>query len=541
MYRDRMPMSSGRAPGSADDAIPPDLVPAIGYIRVSMWHEEAISPELQKTAISEWAHRRGRRIIDWIEELDQTGRNFRRKIMAAITRVEAGEAREIAVWKYSRFGRDRAGCQLNLARIETAGGQLQSATEEIDAQTAIGKFTRGMLMEVAAFESDRAGEQWAEAREHRKAAGLHGAGRAKFGYVRLGRIPDPDRPGRTRRDLSDPAGERYVPDAATGPVLREMYLDYTAGGKHDTIAQRLNATGITNAYGRRWSWDTVRDVLDSGFGAGLLRVHAKACQCGKATRCRRKDFLPGAHEAVITQAEWQAYTARRALVAATPPRVRAASWRLTGLLRCGHCGSKMSVLKPGGRNRVPRLRCSRWTRFHDCPGGGRKIPYPVALGAVGDWLDTEGITLAGAGRTVLVAAAADAAKAERELASQIAGVDRRLTHLVTTKMLDTEMPEEVWAASRASLLAERAQIAADLTAVRRRAAVNTASVTAAITSLAEGWDVLPAPRIREMLAALIHYVVVWRADEDGVKVHRARVFPAWEPEWAGPGSEGIPG
>ncbi|MFI6737283.1 hypothetical protein ACIBI9_30535 [Nonomuraea sp. NPDC050451] len=55
------------------------------------------------------------------------------------------------------------GNQLNLARLEAAGGELVSATEEADATTAGGTFTRGMLMELAAFESDRSGEQWAEA------------------------------------------------------------------------------------------------------------------------------------------------------------------------------------------------------------------------------------------------------------------------------------------------------------------------------------------------------------------------------------------
>ncbi|MEU3218613.1 recombinase family protein [Streptomyces sp. NPDC006971] len=60
----------------ADDG----LTPYIGYVRVSTWKEEKISPELQREAITRWARDVGARIIDWVEDLDESGRHFRRKI-----------------------------------------------------------------------------------------------------------------------------------------------------------------------------------------------------------------------------------------------------------------------------------------------------------------------------------------------------------------------------------------------------------------------------------------------------------------------------
>lgn len=100
-----------------------DGEPWLGYIRVSTWKEEKISPELQESALREWARRTGRRLIEpLIIDLDATGRNFKRKIMGAIERVEASEARGVVVWRYSRFGRNRTGNAVNLARLEAAGG-----------------------------------------------------------------------------------------------------------------------------------------------------------------------------------------------------------------------------------------------------------------------------------------------------------------------------------------------------------------------------------------------------------------------------------
>ncbi|MEU5863464.1 hypothetical protein ABZ815_20005 [Nonomuraea sp. NPDC047529] len=90
-----------------------------------------------------------------------------------------------------------------------------SATEEVDASTAVGKLTRGMLMELAAFESDRSGEQWAEAYHNRLARGLPPFGAQYFGYVRRGRQPHPLDPKRTLRNPAD-GEERYVPDIGSG-------------------------------------------------------------------------------------------------------------------------------------------------------------------------------------------------------------------------------------------------------------------------------------------------------------------------------------
>jgi site-specific DNA recombinase len=87
-----------------------DWEPWIGYIRVSTWKEEKISPELQETALRAWAARTRRRLLEPLTiDLDVTGRNFKRKIMRDIERVERREAKGIAVWKYSRFGRTRDG------------------------------------------------------------------------------------------------------------------------------------------------------------------------------------------------------------------------------------------------------------------------------------------------------------------------------------------------------------------------------------------------------------------------------------------------
>ncbi|MEU4178158.1 recombinase family protein [Streptomyces sp. NPDC026589] len=314
--------------------------PWFAYIRVSTWKEEKISPELQRSAIEAWAARTGRRIIDWVEDLDATGRNFNRKIMGLIERVERGEGRGVAVWAYSRFGRNRTGNAINLARLEARGGQLESATEQVDATTAIGRFQRGLMLELAAFESDRIGENWKDTHAHRRALGLPAVGRPRFGYVwHPRRVPDSAAPTGWRMQE-----ERYEPHPDYGEVAAELYERKLDHEGFATLAMWLNdELGLRTSLGNRWAPNTVQRYLDSGFAAGLLRLHDPKCGCGYGKqvfdRCREERIIyqAGAHPGLITPAQWEEYQAHRADVRKRPPRARRATYAHTGLIRHAEC------------------------------------------------------------------------------------------------------------------------------------------------------------------------------------------------------------
>lgn len=516
---------------AADDPAGP--VPAIGYIRVSMMREEQISPDTQRAAIEDWARRRGRKITDWVSDLDKTGRNFKRKIMEVIERVEAGEVREIAVWKYSRFGRNRPGVAVNLARLEKGGGQLQSATEDVDARTATGKFTRGMLFEVAAFESDRAGETWREAYDHRLRDGLPPFGRPRFGYQRLGRVRDEDVPQRTRREKG--GEERYVPDPASGPLLAAMYRRYTDGTGSSGIAGELNAQGIRNASGRTWTFRGVLDVLDSGFGAGLLRVHSPACRCGRPEKCRERAWLPGAHQPVIGAEEWDAYRDRRSQVRTMPPRHRNPAYPVSGLVRCVHCGYAMTADTHGSGS--PGFRCVRQRYHGDCPGHP-SVPVAALMAAVREWLELAAadVDAQAAATAARAAAAVTAADAEERLGRDLAAAVRGLANLAVQRARgEWALPGEAWDEAAAELEAERARLEAGLAAARKRRGRQASGFALVIEGILDGWDMLPPGDLNRMLRTLVARIEVRRLSaqrrgRDGRYVPAEcgiEVVPAW--------------
>ncbi|MFE1845178.1 recombinase family protein [Streptomyces sp. NPDC059515] len=356
-----------QAPATFRRTPPDEGEPWLAYIRVSTWKEEKISPELQREAITTWARRTGRRIVDWIEDLDVSGRHFKRKITACVERVEAGEARGVAVWRYSRFGRDRTGNQMWLARLEKAGGDLESATEPVDATTAVGRFQRGMILEFGAYESDRAGEQWRDVHEHRKyKLGLPAQGRKRAGYIwHRRRIPDATAPDGYRLQK-----ERYEVDPDYGPAIADLYRAYIEGDGFGTLANRLNAHGWRTTQGSLWSTETLSRYMDSGFPAGLLRVHNPDCRCRKTDgSCRNRVHIQAAHEELIDYDLWQAYQQRRKEVAATAPRSRTGLYELTGLPKCAQCRKGTSLNASEGQPGFA-YRCSARAKAGPlaCPG-----------------------------------------------------------------------------------------------------------------------------------------------------------------------------
>jgi site-specific DNA recombinase len=341
-------------------------IPAIGYIRVSLAREEMISPELQRESITKWAQRTGHRIVDWVEDLDKTGRDFKRRIMGVIERVESGEARVIAVWKYSRFGRTRTGVPANLARVEKVGGQLLSATEEVDARTAIGRFQRGMIMEFNAFESDRAGEQWMETHQWRRDHGLPAMGRPRFGYIwHQRKIFAPDGSITLRE-------ERYEAEPGKADIVESLYLRYIAGESFRALALWLNDAGYRTVRETLWTGKAVRRYLDSGFPAGYLRLHRKTCPQGSFPHdCDHYDLIKHPtlhHPEIIKDATWREYQARRDFTRTAAPRSRNASYPFTGLTRCGICNGS-AKRKVDGRKAAVYVCLARSDKGpHACTG-----------------------------------------------------------------------------------------------------------------------------------------------------------------------------
>lgn len=518
---------------------PTDPVPAIGYIRVSMAREEMISPELQEKAIRDWADRNNRRIIRIISDLDKSGRNFKRRVQQAVQAVRDGDAREIVVWKFSRFGRQRLGWAVHLDLVESAGGDLISATEEVDAKTAAGRFTRGMLAEVAAFESDRASEQWIETLEWRQAHGLPKTGGPRWGYIRKGRLLIPGEASSYRADPDDPLGERYEPDPDLIEVYRSLYTRYVTGeSSGPRLVAWLNHHGFTTVRGTVWSVQTLYAVLDSGFAAGLLREHTKGCDCKHPPRCRNVTYHQGAHKPIIDGELWQQYRKIRGERSWQAPRARTPRYPLSGLLHCGGCGWRMTTISgPNRRNSRPGFayRCGRYRQVPECTGAyiRREVVEGLVLDRLAEWAAE--IEQGAATDTPRVIAVVPQPRRDAERsAGEVARIDRALVRLRKMRAMDEdddEQAEREYQEARAELLAERARHEQAIAAAQEEPKpVGRDDYGPTIGGLLEGWGVMTPGEKQMLLRAVIRVIRVHRTG--GRTMPRVDIVPVWAPDGA---------
>ena len=306
-----------------------------------------------------------------------------------------------------------------------------------------------------------------------------------------------------------------------------MYERFTAGQGAVAIAAWLNGAGIVTARDAPWSLTAVLRVLDSGFGAGLLRVHERDCGCRDRAACRRRAYVPGTHEAVISEPAWKSYLDQRAARATRPARVRDPAYPLTGLVACGSCDGTCNAASANGVQGYG-YRCKNHVMHRGCPGVFAR--RSLVERAVLDWLAAvsgETGESAAAVRARARAAVSAEAAGKRHLAV-MARADRELARLLGRSLSDEGLPQEVYETVKAGLLAERAAAVKALAGSSRAVTLNASDFRPFVSELLEQWDLLPPGRRRELLSKLIRKVVLTSTGKR--KPARIDIVPVWAPE-----------
>lgn len=459
---------------------------AVVYVRQSQAREDSISLELQETACRDYCAKRGYDVVALEADPGVSGLKWDRRpgVQRVMAAVAARDVDVVVVWRWSRLSRSRLHQAVALEEIERAGARVESATEPFDTSTAGGEFGRDVMLAAAHFESRQKAEQWREAHERRRRLGLPAQGGDRFAYV--------------RRDDGT-----YEPDPVLGEVLAWMYRTYIDGAGFTAIARQLNAQGHRTGGGSTWERTRVSGVLDSGFGAGLIPI-------GKGPRATH---VPGAHEPVIDEATWAAFRRARTRRATEPPASTEPRYWLSGLMRCGDCGSSMDASRLGVRAGYAFL-CARWARS----GEGRcvTVTRAKAEAAVLAWLrEVAGDVGARAAAEADRAAARTLARQDaRALARKVAALDAQL-HRLTVGFAEGAVPAAAYASARAEIEASRVEVAArlsDAELVAERAAGRVGPVA---RSLLDDWDELPVRGRRDVLRTLVGAVVVHRGETRG--------------------------
>jgi len=336
-------------------------IPAVAYIRMSSSKQEA-SPERQREEITRLAERHGYHVVREYSDEAVSGaathkrHGFLRMVKDAETK---GDFRVILVWDLSRFGRfDSVESGKYVDTLRRASVELHTVTEgRIDWTTFGGRLLYTINQEAKnQFLVDLSHNIRSGLRRKAERGQLHCL--VPYGMVKEVR----DETGSVVRCVR--YGERFrvprtwssrlVPDDGEQRKVVEWIFREFAGKDMSirSLAIALTEQGVASPRGTDfWGASTVRQILMNPAYAGIYRRGVKPSV--KFSSADPLIVLEDNHPAIVSRKIFDKAQARLFARREKGGRGTKRSRRLSGLLRCGHCGGGMALrpYKKDGRAR----------------------------------------------------------------------------------------------------------------------------------------------------------------------------------------------
>lgn len=332
------------------------------YARYSTELQDERSIDDQLAQARDFATRRGLTVTHEFADRAKTSASiFGRDGLAALMAAAKARAFDVLVVEaLDRLSRDQEDLAHIFKRLKFAGISIVTVHEGTADAVSIG--LRGLM-----------GTMFLDALKQKTRRGL-------AGVVRDGRHPGGLTYGYTQRP-GGKAGERDIV-AAEAEVIRRIFAAYVAGHSPRAIAEALNADAILPPRGRRWNASTINGNPARGYGILHNPIYDGRLTWNRVTMVRdpdtgrrvnrdnpRADWQETAVEAlrIVPPDLWAAAQARHGHQADTyakramtrrPPRP------FSGLIRCGCCGSGMSIHDRAGD--AIRIRCSTANESRSC-------------------------------------------------------------------------------------------------------------------------------------------------------------------------------
>ena len=281
----------------------------------------------------------------------------RPEFQKALNYCEYSDIDYFICWSTSRFARNRLDAQLNKRRLMKCDTEVVYVTVSIE-KNGSGILQEGILELFDEYLSYQVGADTKRSMIRNAKDGYFNGGRAGYGFIV---IPAPENPKRRRLKAN--------PEEAH--IVKDIFRFRLEGIGAKMIAMKLNERGTMHR-GKKWCKSSVYAVLKNEKMAGLITFN-KRTHDGKQNP-PSEWITVESHEGIVTR---EIFDKVQTLIERASPQGDYGSPRstriLTGLLRCGACGSSMIVSSANGRSQVYYYyQCRK--AFNDGGCSYRRIP-----------------------------------------------------------------------------------------------------------------------------------------------------------------------
>lgn len=392
--------------------------------------------------------------------------------------LDAGRVDIIVSWRLDRLLRRFTDLSDLWKRCERVGAHLVTVRDGIDTSTPIaGKLVAVIMSAVAEVEAESLSVR--EMRKHEETAkrgGRSGGGHRPFGLT---------------RDWST-----LVDDEAA--LVRDAVERILKGESMYSIAREWNAAGVRTPTGKHWTVQHLVKMLRSPRIAGL-RVHRGA---------------------IVAQGQWPAIISpedHAKLLALIEGRRRPGApgrFLLSGLVRCGRCGSTM-VIRRRHADKARHYGCEKVNGRASC-GGTHIMAEPLE-----DLVSEMVLTAIDSPALAEALSASGVAPEEKDLIAQLRADEAALEQLARDHYVDRLI-------DRPEFLTARDALEARVTDARRRLASSSSrSVLIEAGGARSRWGRLDVDKRRAIIAAILDGVVIGPARRGATRFDPERVQPSW--------------
>ena len=332
------------------------------YARVSSIEqkERGLSIPSQLKSIRDYASANGYRIVKEYIDAKSAKEEDRPIFKEMIAHARSDETiKAILVHSLDRFARNQLLSLTYRALLEKQGIYVYSVTQPIAPDSAYGKFTGNILGAVAEFYSLNLAQESLKGLTENTRQGYWNGGRAPFGYSVEYINHFRDQKGRDVRK------GRLKINLKESKTIKEIFAMCLKGYSLKGIAKKLNAKGLLTRKGGKWTSGTIRSILTNEIYTGRLTYNRRTKK-GKPKPAESWIIKENAHKSIISKELFdhvQGIFKKRA-PKYTPPRITEGKYLLTGLLKCGKCGSSYVINMDRFKNYY--YKCSSSNRGNAC-------------------------------------------------------------------------------------------------------------------------------------------------------------------------------
>ena len=210
---------------------------------------------------------------DHFEDGGYSGGNMERPALRRLLAdIEHGKVDVVVVYKIDRLSRSLSDFARMVEVFDRRGVSFVSVTQQFNTTTSMGRLMLNVLLSFAQFEREVTGERIRDKIAASKKKGMWMGGPLPLGY--------------------DVVERKLVVNEKEAALVRRIFDDFVNVGSTTTMAKTYAAEGLLSKVGKPLTKQTMYKLLHNRMYLGEIN--------------HRGQSYPGEHQALITQAQWDA-------------------------------------------------------------------------------------------------------------------------------------------------------------------------------------------------------------------------------------------